>query len=144
MKDALITATVGVLGISAIFYTTISNAEVKGYTDVHGCWGECYEEYTAEYGTFSEQLEAKRVAMQGESPADKGAKTYVNCNMCHGMKGEGGIGPKLVGSTSIVKMLTQYKNGETRGAQSALMWGQAANLSTEDMQNLQAYIDTFK
>ena len=50
--------------------------------------------------------------------------------------------PKLVGSTSIVKMLTQYKNGETRGSQSALMWGQAANLSTEDMENLQSYIDS--
>ena len=29
--------------------------------------------------------------MQTETPADKGAKIYVNCNMCHGMKGEGGI-----------------------------------------------------
>ena len=53
--------------------------------------------------------------MQTETPADKGAKIYVNCNMCHGMKGEGGIGLALIGSTSIVKMLTQYKNGETRG-----------------------------
>ena len=26
--------------------------------------------------------------MQTETPADKGAKIYVNCNMCHGMKGE--------------------------------------------------------
>ena len=62
--------------------------------------------------------------MQTETPADKGSKLYVNCNMCHGMKGEGGIGPALIGSTSIVKMLQQYKNGETRGSQSALMWGQ--------------------
>jgi cytochrome c553 len=59
------------------------------------------------------------------------------------MNGEGGIGPKLSGSTSIVKMLEQYKAGETRGAQSALMWGQAANLSTQDMEDLQAYIDGF-
>tara|TARA_B100002019_G_C21267975_1_gene600462 strand:- start:1282 stop:1713 length:432 start_codon:yes stop_codon:yes gene_type:complete len=142
MKHAILTALIGIFGIVGIIYATVTNAEVKGYTDNHGCWGECYEEYTAQYGTFSEQLEAKRVAMQTESPADKGAKIYVNCNMCHGMKGEGGIGPALVGSTSIVKMLTQYKNGETRGAQSALMWGQAANLSTADMENLQAYIDS--
>ena len=133
---------VGVLGIGGILYTAIANADVSGYGDVHGCWGECYEEYTEKYGTFTEQLEAKRVAMQTETPADKGAKIYVNCNMCHGMKGEGGIGPKLSGSTSIVKMLMQYKNGETRGAQSALMWGQAANLTLEDMENLQAYIDS--
>ena len=81
------------------------------------------KKYTAKYGTFSEQLEAKRVAMQSETPIDKGQKAYVNCAACHGAKGEGGIGPKLVGSTSIVAMLTQYKNGETRGAQSALYVG---------------------
>ena len=143
MKHSIAMLLVGILGIGGILYTAIANADVSGYGDVHGCWGECYEEYTAKYGTFTEQLEAKRVAMQTETPADKGAKIYVNCNMCHGMKGEGGIGPKLVGSTSIVKMLMQYKNGETRGAQSVLMWGQAANLSLEDMENLQNYINTF-
>ena len=142
MKHSIAMLLVGILGIGGILYTAIINADVSGYGDVHGCWGECYEEYTEKYGTFSEQLAAKRLAMQTETPADRGAKIYVNCNMCHGMKGEGGIGPKLVGSTSIVKMLTQYKNGETRGGQSALMWGQAANLSTEDMENLQSYIDS--
>ena len=142
MKHSIAMLLVSVLGIVGILYTTIINADVSGYGDVHSCWGECYEEYTAKYGTFTEQLEAKKLAMQTETPADKGAKIYVNCNMCHGMKGEGGIGPKLVGSTSIVKMLMQYKNGETRGTQSALMWGQAANLSLEDMENLQSYIDS--
>ena len=142
MKEILLPILIGVLGVSGLLYGAYQTADVKGYGDVHSCFGECYEEYTAKYGTFSEQLEAKRVAMQMESPADKGAKIYVNCNMCHGMKGEGGIGPALICSTSIVKMLTQYKNGETRGAQSALMWGQAANLSTEDMENLQSYIDS--
>ena len=142
MKDIFLPILIAIVGVSGLLYGAYQTADVKGYTDNHGCWGECYEEYTAKYGTFSEQLEAKRVAMQMESPADKGAKIYVNCNMCHGQNGEGGIGPALVGSTSIVKMLTQYKNGETRGGQSALMWGQAANLSTEDMENLQSYIDS--
>ena len=144
MKDIFLPILIAIVGVSGLLYGAYQTADVKGYTDNHGCWGECYEEYTAKYGTFSEQLEAKRVAMQMESPADKGAKIYVNCNMCHGQNGEGGIGPKLVGSTSIVSMLMQYKNGETRGPQSALMWGQAANLSTEDMENLQAYIDTMQ
>ena len=142
MKHAILTAAIGIFGIVGIIYATVTNAEVKGYTDVHGCTGECYERYTAKYGTFSEQLEAKRVAMQQETPTDRGGKLYVNCNMCHGVKGEGGIGPALAGSTSIVKMLQQYKNGETRGPQSALMWGQAANLSTQDMEDIQAYIDS--
>ena len=144
MKDIFLPILIAIVGISGLLYGAYQTADVKGYTDNHSCLGECYEEYTAKYGTFSEQLEAKRVAMQMESPADKGAKIYVNCNMCHGQNGEGGIGPKLAGSTSIVSMLMQYKNGETRGPQSALMWGQAANLSTEDMENLQAYIDTMQ
>lgn len=144
MKDIFLPILIAIVGVSGLLYGAYQTADVKGYTDNHSCFGECYEEYTAKYGTFSEQLEAKRVAMQMESPADKGAKIYVNCNMCHGQNGEGGIGPKLVGSTSIVSMLMQYKNGETRGPQSALMWGQAANLSTEDMENLQAYIDTMQ
>lgn len=144
MKDIFLPILIAIVGVSGLLYGAYQTADVKGYKDVHSCWGECYEEYTAKYGTFSEQLEAKRVAMQMESPADKGAKIYVNCNMCHGQNGEGGIGPKLAGSTSIVSMLMQYKNGETRGPQSALMWGQAANLSTEDMENLQAYIDTMQ
>ena len=144
MKDIFLPILIAVLGVSGLLYGAYQTADVKGYGDVHSCFGECYEEYTAKYGTFSEQLEAKRVAMQMESPADKGAKIYVISNKCHGQNGEGGIGPKLAGSTSIVSMLMQYKNGETRGAQSALMWGQAANLSTEDMENLQAYIDTLQ
>ena len=142
MREAITALLVGFLGLFWILNLAYANADVKGYGDVHGCTGECYERYTEKYGTFTEQLEAKRVAMQQESPADRGGKLYVNCNMCHGANGEGGIGPKLSGSTSIVAMLQQYKNGETRGAQSALMWGQAANLSTQDMEDIQAYISS--
>ena len=143
MKDILFPILLMIAGTISIIVLAYESTDYKGYDDVHTCFGECYEKYVIKYGTLTEQLEAKRVAMQTETPADKGAKTYVNCNTCHGMKGEGGIGPKLVGSTSIVEMLTQYKNKETRGEQSVLMWGQAANLSTEDMENLQAYINTF-
>ena len=142
MRELITAFLVGCLGLFWILNLAYANADVKGYTDVHSCTGACLIKYHEKYGTFTEQLEAKRVAMQQESPADRGGKLYVNCNMCHGANGEGGIGPKLSGSTSIVAMLQQYKNGETRGAQSALMWGQAANLSDQDMADLQAYIDT--
>jgi len=140
MKETIMAALVGIIGLISILAFAYESADVKGYGDVHGCWGECYEEYTAVNGTFKEQLEAKRIAMQSETPADRGAKVYVNCAACHGVNGEGGFGPALIGSTSIVKMLTQYKNGETRGAQSALMWGQAASLPQQDREDLQAYI----
>ena len=115
MKDVFLPVIIGVLGISGLLYGVIETAEVKGYSNIKNCTGECYEEYVRVHGTHSRTNEAKRLAMQTETPADKGSKLYVNCNMCHGMKGEGGIGFALVGSTSIVKMLQQYKNGETRG-----------------------------
>ena len=78
------------------------------------------------------------------APADKGKRLYPVCAACHGGKGEGGIGPVLAGQTSdaIASKLAAYKAGETIGAQSALMWGQAAGLSEEDIANLAAYIST--
>ena len=87
--------------------------------------------------------EAEQVAL-ALAPADKGKRLYPVCAACHGGKGEGGIGPVLAGQTSdaIASKLAAYKAGETIGAQSALMWGQAAGLSEEDIANLAAYIST--
>ena len=44
--------------------------------------------------------------------------------------------------TELADKLLQYKAGETRGAQSALMWSQAAELSAAEIDNLAAYIAT--
>ena len=49
MKHSIAMLLVGILGIGGILYTAIINADVSGYGDVHGCWGECYEEYTLQY-----------------------------------------------------------------------------------------------
>ena len=89
------------------------------------------------------EAEAEQVAL-ALAPADKGKQLYPVCAACHGGKGEGGIGPALAGQTSdaIASKLAAYKAGETIGAQSALMWGQAAGLSEEDIANLAAYIST--
>jgi len=38
--------------------------------------------------------------------------------------------------------LTSYKAGETVGAQSSLMWGQAAGLSDTDIQDLAEYVQS--
>ena len=74
-----------------------------------------------------------------------GEAKYVGCAACHGPNGGGGIGPQLAGRDAdyIIGRLTAYKANETVGAQSALMWGQAAMLSEEDMQDLAKYITTF-
>lgn len=105
------------------------------------CVGECYEAYKIE---DAKRREAEAAMLAAASPADLGKKIYTACAACHGVNGEGGFGPKLQGQTkdAIFSMLTQYKNGETRGAQSALMWGQSAALSTDDMANIGAFVES--
>lgn len=68
---------------------------------------------------------------------------YRTCAACHGQRGEGNIGPSLVGKPSdyLYSRLMQYKNGEMVGPQSALMWGQMAYLSPEDLQGLANYVE---
>lgn len=73
-----------------------------------------------------------------------GEAKYAACGACHGAQGGGGVGPALAGQTVeyIVGRLNQYKAGEKVGNQSNLMWGQAAGLSDEDINDLAEYIDT--
>ena len=87
---------------------------------------------------------AEAVAKYGESGA-AGIKKYAGC-VAVSPTGAGGIGPQLAGrdASYITKRLKAYKNNETVGAQSALMWGQAAMLSDEDMRDLANYISSFK
>lgn len=113
-----------------------------GNPSVHGCSGECYRQWQEQTGGLLALTEAKAQAKAAASPAELGKMAYAGCVACHGAQGEGGIGPKLAGqeSSAIAAMLLQYKNGETRGAQSALMWSQAGQLSETDIDNLAAYI----
>ena len=74
-----------------------------------------------------------------------GEAKYVGCVACHGPNGGGGIGPALAGRDTdyIVGRLTAYRANETVGAQSALMWGQAAALSDDDIKDLADYVVSF-
>ena len=70
-----------------------------------------------------------------------GEAKYAACGACHGANGGGGVGPALAGQSAeyIVGRLNQYKAGEKVGSQSNLMWGQAAGLSDQDIQDLAEY-----
>ena len=88
-------------------------------------------------------------AVLAEASVDAGgsstiSKLYASCIACHGAKGEGGIGPSFKGRKSdyISTALVQYKNKEERGAQSALMYAQAAALSDKEIKDLSEYITT--
>ena len=120
------------------------NLDLPNQDRVHACVGECYEAYVAENGNILDQQRAAAEAAASASPAELGRTAYTGCAACHGAGGEGGVGPRLAGQApdAIVQALTAYKNRETRGPQSAVMYPSAAALSDADMENLAAYIDT--
>ena len=112
-----------------------NNLDYKGYERVQGCYGECYEEYVRTHGTVVEIEQRKQeLANADEFSSIRGL--WAGCAACHGQNGGGGMGPKLTGQSAeyIVTALQEYKNNETRGPQSAMMWGQAAMLSDKDME----------
>ena len=111
---------------------------------VHGCQDGCYEAWRDETGGIVMLAAAQAEARAAASPAELGKAAYAGCVACHGQQGEGGVGPLLAGQTAdeIYAKLVQYKNGETRGNQSALMWGQSAMLSDDDMKNIGAFIES--
>lgn len=112
---------------------------------VHNCSGECYEEWQQQTGGALALAEARAEAAASASPAELGKQAYIGCIACHGAKGEGGVGPALAGQSisEISTKLVQYRNGETRGGQSALMWSQSQMLDDAAIENIAAYIQTF-
>ena len=101
---------------------------------------------TVEYNLFK-----PRVAIVGEALVAEvveaelpGEAKYSTCIACHGMKGEGSVGPALQGQTAdyIKQRLVAYKNGERVGRQSAMMWSQAGLLSDLDIEQLSEYIES--
>ena len=120
------------------------NANQYSREGVHACVGECYEAWKDETGGIVAVAQAKALAKAEASPEELGKAAYTGCIACHGANGEGGIGPALAGQPpeELVAKLVQYKNGETRGTQSALMWSQASTLSSDDMNNIAAFVQS--
>jgi|TARA_B110000971_G_C20010252_1_gene501204 cytochrome c553 len=64
------------------------------------------------------------------------------CAACHGVGAEGGVGPRLVGQTSIdiVSKLVIYRDKGNVGNRSNMMWANAEKLTDEDIATLAEYI----
>ena len=73
-----------------------------------------------------------------------GAKHYKQCSACHGVDGSGGMGPALAGQTNdmIVDKLTQYRNGDTIGTMSNIMWSQSSWMTDKDIRDIANYVET--
>jgi cytochrome c553 len=128
MKEIVIPIAITLI-CSAAIAVSYSKLDVKGRPGVHTCQGECYDDWVVTETDRKARLTAEQAAA---SPAELGDK------------GQGVVGPALTGRDHdyVMEALTAYKNNQTRGQQSALMWGQAATLSAADMENVTAYILT--
>ena len=134
----LATCAIGVFFAGVIY----PDLEYTGGTSNSSCTGECYEEYVAQFGTPAEQEKRKQALAAGD-PFSSIKGLWAGCAACHGQNGEGGIGPMLAGqsATDIIGKLNTYKNNGTIGAQSALMWGEAAMLSDSDIDTIGKFIE---
>ena len=136
-------ALLGTLAISVFFgFKVYPDLEYTGAKSVSSCVGDCYLNYVALNGTPAEiEQRKKELANLDEFSSIRGL--WAGCAACHGADGGGGIGPMLAGQSSsdIVSKLTTYKNKGQIGAQSALMWGQAAMLSEKDIETIGKFIE---
>lgn len=133
----------GVLAVGFPLWAMQENGRDGG--SVHQCTGDCYDDWREATGGVVEVARATALARAEASPEALGEAAYIGCVACHGAAGEGGLGPQLAGQPviDIASALKMYRAGETRGAQSALMWSQAKEMSDTDIDNLAAYIATF-
>ena len=133
------------LGSFAIFgffgFKIYPDLEYTGYSSVGNCTGQCYAEYVELNGTAVE-IEQRKQALAQSDEFSSIRSLWAGCAACHGADGGGGIGPMLAGQSSddIINKLTIYKNNGQIGAQSALMWGQAAMLSEQDIKTIGEFV----
>ena len=135
-------ALLGTLAISVFFgFKIYPELEYTGTGSVSSCTGDCYLNYVALNGTPAEIEQRKKALAEGD-PFSSIRSLWAGCAACHGADGGGGIGPMLAGQSSddIINKLTIYKNNGQIGAQSALMWGQAAMLSEKDIETIGNFI----
>jgi cytochrome c553 len=79
----------------------------------------------------------------GNAMAFKVSPLYKQkCSSCHGVNGEGIIGPKLIGLTKeqVLKALEDFKSGTRKNY---VMYGLLSKMSQEDIEKLSEEIGTF-
>ena len=116
--------------------------EYKGYPSTHSCTGECYEEYVRIHGTTVDILRAQQALAAGDPFSDI-RSLWSGCAACHSADGSGGVGPMLAGQSSvdILSKLNTYKDRGQVGPMSQMMWGQAANLSEQEIKLISDFVE---
>ena len=123
-------------------FVIFPDLEYKGYPSTHNCTGECYEEYVRIHGTTVDILKAQQALAAGDPFSDI-RSLWAGCAACHGSDGGGGVGPMLAGQSSvdILGKLNTYKDRGQVGPMSQMMWGQAANLSEQEIKLISDFVE---
>ncbi|BES73600.1 c-type cytochrome [Marinobacter nanhaiticus D15-8W] len=83
------------------------------------------------------------LSVSAEGDVDAGKQKSAVCAACHGQNGVAQIPtyPNLAGQNEqyLVMAMKAYKGGQRQGGQAAIMQGQAAALTDQDIANLAAY-----
>ncbi|WP_293315783.1 c-type cytochrome [Phenylobacterium sp.] len=134
MKEMKWPVIISVCMAGIIYYAT---QDTPRQPRVQGCYGECYEEYKRVHGSVVDELRIQQLAA-AEDPFSSIRGLWSGCAACHGSNGAGGIGPAIAGR-DIADMLKAYRAKETRGPQSVMMWGQASQLSDQEIELLSKF-----
>jgi cytochrome c553 len=74
-----------------------------------------------------------------------GEAMYSSCAGCHGMQGDGGVGPKLKGQAEedLISKMILYRAGEQVGPMTGMMAPMVKDMSDEDIERVIKFILTF-
>lgn len=99
---------------------------------------ETIELVEAELDTGAAPVEMKPVPPSGSD-------LYASCAACHGMTGNGGLGPQLAGKTAdyLTDKMVAYRAGEQIGPMTAMMAPMAANMTDDEIERVIKHILTF-
>ncbi len=100
----------------------------------------------SEQNSTTEEFKVPQTSKHSVSAINPGERLYVTCLGCHGVKGDGGIGPRINNQSKeeLVTKLKLYKSGQSRGVNARLMISMAEILSDQGIDQVAEFITTLK
>ncbi len=100
----------------------------------------------SEQNSTTEEFKVPQTSKLSVSAINPGERLYVTCLGCHGVKGDGGIGPRINNQSKeeLVTKLNLYKSGQPRGVNASLMISMAEVLSDQGIDQVSEFITTLK
>ncbi|WP_281950752.1 c-type cytochrome [Nitrosophilus kaiyonis] len=146
----------GALTVAAIVYMANLDKEAQKFQKIK----EIIEKSKLEVPVSKQKVEQAQPQKEEESEEEKKLKVLKekagrmsafevsplyrrNCASCHGINGEGAVGPKLVGKTKedVLNALKDFKSGKRKNY---VMFGLLNNMKDEDLESLATEIGTFE